>query len=65
VALDANTKEAEELAALACKKNVRTMVGLQRRASRAYRYVRELIQQGCVGEVLAVNVTLMNSGAGN
>lgn len=60
--LGANTKEAEELAALARKKNVRTMVGLQRRASPAYLYMRELIQQGYVGQVLAVNMMLMNSG---
>src|SRR5215813_14951903 len=60
--LGANTKEAEELAALAGKKNVRTMVGLQRRASPAYLYMRELIQQGYVGQVLSVNMTLMNSG---
>jgi predicted dehydrogenase len=60
--LGANTKEAEELAALARKKNVRTMVGLQRRGSPAYLYMRELIEQGYVGRVLAVNMTLMNSG---
>jgi predicted dehydrogenase len=60
--LGANTKEAEELAALARKKNVRTMVGLQRRASPAYLYMSELIQQGYVGQVLAVNMTLMASG---
>jgi predicted dehydrogenase len=34
--LGANTKEAEQLAALARTKNLRTMVGLQRRASPAY-----------------------------
>jgi predicted dehydrogenase len=56
--LGANTKEAEELAALARRKNVRTMVGLQRRGSPAYLYMRELIQQGYVGQVLAVNLTL-------
>ena len=60
--LGANTKEAEELAALARKKNVRTIVGLQRRASPAYLYMRELIQQGYVGQVLAVNMMLMGSG---
>jgi predicted dehydrogenase len=60
--LGANTKEAEELAALARKKNLRTMVGLQRRASPAYLYMRELIQQGYVGQVLSVNMLLMNSG---
>ena len=41
------------------------MVGLQRRASPAYLYMRELIQQGYVGEVLSVNMMLMGSGAGN
>lgn len=60
--LGANTKEAEDLAALVRKKNVRTMVGLQRRASPAYLYMRELIQQGYVGQVLAVNMLLMGSG---
>ena len=44
------------------KKNVRTMAGLRRRASPAYLYMRELIQQGYVGQVLAVNMMLMGSG---
>ena len=60
--LGANTREAEDLAALARQKNVRTMVGLQRRASPAYLYMRELIQQGYVGQVLSVQMMLMNSG---
>ena len=60
--LGANTQEAEELAALARKKNLRTMVGLQRRASPAYLYMRELIEQGYVGQVLSVNMSLMGSG---
>lgn len=60
--LGASTKEAEELAALARRKNVRTMVGLQRRASAPYLYMRELIEQGYVGQVLSVNMALMGSG---
>jgi predicted dehydrogenase len=60
--LGANTKEAEELAALARRKNVRAIAGLQRRASPAYLYMRELVQQGYVGQVLAVNMLLMGSG---
>ena len=60
--LGANTKEAEELAALARGKKLHTMVGLQRRASPAYLYMRELIAEGYVGEMLSVNMTLMNSG---
>ena len=60
--LGANTKEAEQLALLARAKKVHTMVGLQRRASPAYLYMRELIQEGYVGEVLSVNLLLMGSG---
>lgn len=60
--LGANTKEAEEMAAMARKKNVRTMVGLQRRASPAYLYMRELIKTGYVGKVLSVNMSHMGSG---
>jgi predicted dehydrogenase len=56
-------KRPKSCAALAReKKTARTMVGLQRRKSPAYLYMRELIQQGYVGEVLAVNMMLMNSG---
>ena len=60
--LGANTQEAEELAAMARKLKVRTMVGLQRRASPAYLYLRELVKGGCVGQVLSVNMAMMNSG---
>jgi len=60
--LGANTREAEELAALARKMNVQTMVGLQRRASPAYLYLRELVKDGYVGQVLSVNMTHMGSG---
>jgi len=60
--LGANTREAEELAALARNKKVPTMVGLQRRASPAYMYLRELVKDGYVGQVLSVNMQLMNSG---
>jgi len=60
--LGGNTKEAEELAVLARKNNLRTMVGLQRRASPAYLYMRELCRQGYVGEVLSVNMMFINSG---
>jgi predicted dehydrogenase len=60
--LGANTKEAEELAVLARKMNAHTMVGLQRRASPAYLYLREQVQDGYVGQVLSVNMTLTGSG---
>jgi len=60
--LGKNTQEAEELAALARKMKVNTMVGLQRRASPAYMRLRELVREGYVGKVLSVNMTHMGSG---
>jgi predicted dehydrogenase len=60
--LGANTKEAEELAAMARHRKLLTMVGLQRRASPAYLYLRELVRDGYVGETLSVNMMQMNSG---
>jgi predicted dehydrogenase len=60
--LGKDTKEAEELAALARAKKLKTMIGLQRRASPAYLYMRELIQGGYVGQVLSVRMQLMSSG---
>jgi predicted dehydrogenase len=60
--LGKDTKEAEELAALARKLKLRTMVGLQRRASPAYLHLRELVKDGYVGQVLSVNMMLMGGG---
>ena len=60
--LGADTAEAEALAALARQKNVKTMVGLQRRASPAYLYLRDLVKEGYVGKVLSVHMTHMGSG---
>jgi predicted dehydrogenase len=60
--LGRDTREAEELAALARRMKVPTMVGLQRRASPAYLYLRELVREGYVGEVLSVHMAQMGSG---
>ena len=60
--LGRTTAEAEELAALARSRNVKTMVGLQRRASPAYLYLRDLVREGYVGQVLSVHMTHMGSG---
>ena len=60
--LGKTTAEAEELAALARKKNVQTMVGLQRRCSPAYLYLRDLVREGYVGQVLSVHMRHMGSG---
>ena len=61
--LGRNTSEAEELADLARKKDVRTAVGLQSRVSPALLYVKELIENGYVGEKLSCHVTTMRGGA--
>jgi len=54
--------EARTLAALAKKKGVLAVVGLQARSAPAVAYVRDLIKQGYVGEVLST--TLIGSGMG-
>src|SRR5204862_1836468 len=54
--------EAETLAALAKRKGVLAVVGLQARSAPAVAYVRDLIKQGYVGEVLST--TLIGSGMG-
>src|SRR2546425_2811491 len=55
-------KEAETLAALAKKKGVLAVAGLQARSAPAVAYVRDLVEQGYVGEVLST--TLVGSGMG-
>jgi predicted dehydrogenase len=55
-------KEAETLAALAKKKGVLAVAGLQARSAPSVAYVRDLIEQGYVGEVLST--TLIGSGMG-
>src|SRR3989475_4064895 len=55
-------KEAEALAALAKKKDVLAVAGLQARSAPSVAYVRDLIKQGYVGEVLSTS--LIGSGMG-
>ena len=55
-------KEAETLAALAKKQSVLAVAGLQARSAPPVAYVRDLIEQGYVGEVLST--TLVGSGMG-
>src|SRR5213596_1648738 len=54
--------EAEKLAALAKTKGVLAVAGLQARSAPSVAYVRDLIAQGYVGEVLST--TLIGSGMG-
>src|SRR5881296_627139 len=55
-------REAETLAALAKKKGVLAVAGLQARSAPPVAYVRDLIAQGYLGEVLST--TLIGSGMG-
>ena len=55
--------EAEELADLAERQGVRTAVGLQARSAPVVRYLRDLVAEGYVGEVLSTS--LVASGGGS
>lgn len=48
--------EAREMAALAEAQQLRTAVGLRARSAPAVRYLRDLIAQGYVGEVLSTGI---------
>jgi predicted dehydrogenase len=61
--LGRTTAEAEELAVLARAKGVQTAVGLQARVSPTLMYLKEQIEAGSVGEVLACHATAMRDGA--
>jgi predicted dehydrogenase len=60
--LGRTTAEAVELAALAKAKRIVTAVGLQARVNPALMYMKEQLEAGFVGEVLAVHVSLLREG---
>ena len=60
--LGANLAETEEMATLAREKGVRTLVGLQSRCAPEYLWLKELIADGYVGEVLSVRLNQFGSG---
>ena len=60
--LGANLAEAEEMAGLAREKGVRTLVGLQSRCAPEYLWLKELVGDGYVGEVLSVRLNQFGSG---
>ncbi|MGI9614496.1 MAG: Gfo/Idh/MocA family protein [Acidimicrobiales bacterium] len=61
--LGADLAEAEEMAALARSKGVVTAVGLQGRNDPTLAYFKELHDEGWLGELLTVNVTMFGGGA--
>src|SRR6266480_3236169 len=54
--LGRDLEEAREMAALAAQQGVRTIVGLQARQAPAIEFVRELLRDGYVGEVLSTTM---------
>jgi predicted dehydrogenase len=60
--LGRTTAEAVELAALAKAKGLVTAVGLQARVNPAVMHLKELVESGYVGEMMAVHVMLMREG---
>ena len=60
--LGRTTAEAVELAALAKAKGLVTAVGLQARANPAVLHMKEQVEAGFVGEVMAVHVSLLRDG---
>jgi predicted dehydrogenase len=60
--LGRTTAEAVELAALAKAKGLVTAVGLQARVNPAVMHMKELVEAGFVGEVMAVHVSLKREG---
>jgi predicted dehydrogenase len=60
--LGRTTAEAVELAALAKAKGVVTAVGLQARLNPALMYLKQQIEAGFVGEVMAVHVSMIRDG---
>jgi predicted dehydrogenase len=50
------------MAALARRKGVHAMVGLQARADPSIRYLRDLVAEGYLGDVVAVNMSMFTAG---
>src|SRR5438552_3396500 len=60
--LGRTTAEAAELAALAKARGLVTAVGLQARVNPAVMYLKELVADGYVGEMMAVHVGMIRDG---
>jgi predicted dehydrogenase len=57
--LGATLAEAEQMATLAAASSLQTAVGLQARSDPTLMYARELVQQGAIGQVLAVTMNVL------
>ena len=61
--LGQTTAQAEEMADLAQAKGVRNLVGLQAREAPAVKYLKELVAQGYVGDVMSCHLSLVRGGS--
>ena len=61
--LGASLAETEEMATVARDKGVVTAIGLQGRHDPTLTYIKELYDQGWLGELLTVNLTMQTGGA--
>lgn len=61
--LGANLSEAQDMATRAVSAGVVTAVGLQGRHDPSLSYIRQLHSEGWLGQIVAVNVTMMGGGA--
>lgn len=61
--LGANLAETEEMATVARDKGVVTAIGLQGRHDPTLTYIKELYDQGWLGELMTVNLMMQTSGA--
>lgn len=62
--LGVNSAQAKEMAALAEAKGLKHMIGLQARGSPSLNQLKELVESGYVGRVVAVSMTSFSGGAG-
>jgi len=60
--LGADTTQAEQMASLARAKRVTTVAGLQANADPTLRYVRDLVAQRYIGDVLSVTMAMISPG---
>jgi predicted dehydrogenase len=60
--LGRTTAEAVELAALAAARGLVTAIGLQARVNPAVMYMKEVVETGYVGEMMAVHVSMIRDG---
>ena len=60
--LGVDSLQADKMAALAKSKGVLTMVGLQSRYAPSFQYMRQLVSEGYLGDIISANMTMFLPG---